>query len=101
MDKKIRQKSQDTMFRQDSSHVSHTGSFKMDTNTRKVFKVPAQCLWSRKLKAGLPMPQSRTLTAGPLTLAHVSSQFRQSNLKSGAMLKKAVQHLESISQRML
>lgn len=68
-----------------SSFVSHTESFKMDTNMKKVFKVPAQYLWSRKVKLGLPTPQSYTSASGPLTLAHVSS-----NRKPGATLKKVV-----------
>lgn len=51
------QKSQDIMFRQNSSLVSHTESFKVDTNIKEVFKVPAQYLWSRKLKPGLPTPK--------------------------------------------
>lgn len=50
VDKKIMQKSQDTVFTQNSSPVSYTESFKTDTNTRKVFKVPTQYMWSRKLK---------------------------------------------------
>lgn len=62
----------------------------MDTTMRKVFKIPAQYLWSSKLKPWLPTAQSYTLASGPLTVASVSSQLRQSNLKPGAMLKKAV-----------
>lgn len=101
VDKKIMQKSQDTVFTQNSSPVSYTESFKMGTNTRKVFKISTQYLWSRTLKPWLPTPQSYTFASGPLTLASVSSQLRKSHLKPGAMLKKAVKHLESVSQTML
>lgn len=62
----------------------------MDTNMKKVFKVPAQYLWSRKVKLGLLTSQSYTLASGPLSLAHVSSQLRQFNIKPGATLKKVV-----------